>query len=309
MAAKGTSRRSNPTSLHSVEQASGFGSRMIDKLFEIMGSKDGQTLKEHQELVNSDFARSARFIMSVHGFGPKRAAALANAYEGSIRSIEQLESIAEREDFTHAQKLGIRYYCDSQLRIPRAEMHRHVHLLRQSCQQVDNDLAMMVCGSYRRELDTSGDVDCLLSWSSIDVAAARPSNESRGPMADLVSVLDHRGYIKGMLGHGATKVMAFAQLENGLPVRRLDIRWVAPESFPTAMLYFTGSAEFNSRMRGAALQKGFTLNEYGLFHLVDGKRAAGPTPSSRGGKRVPVSSEREVFDAIDFPYVEPRDRR
>ena len=314
----------DPIPLDQVKKASGFGTGMLDKLFEMMASDDGMTLREHKKLSDSNFARSARFIMSVHGFGPKRAAAIAHSYGGSVRNIDDLNALAKTEEFTHSQMLGIQYYADSQLRIPREEVARHETLLEECCRVVDVDLRMSVCGSYRRKLPTSGDVDCLMTWSSSEIAKSKPTLETprrgakksvaappAGPMANLVAELQSRDYIRGMLGHGATKVMAFSQLESSLPVRRLDVRWVDPESFPTALLYFTGSADFNARMRGVALAKGFTLNEYGLFHLVDGqsKPMSENSKSTRGGKRVPVATERDVFDAIGFDYVEPHDRR
>ncbi|KAF8299568.1 hypothetical protein TcYC6_0065630 [Trypanosoma cruzi] len=50
------------------------------------------------------------------------------------------------------------------------------------------------------------------------------------------------------------------------PARRLDIRFVEPECFPAALLYFTGSKHFNVVMRAEAIKQNFVLNEYGLFH-------------------------------------------
>jgi DNA polymerase (family 10) len=37
------------------------------------------------------------------------------------------------------------------------------------------------------------------------------------------------------------------------------------ESFPSALLYFTGSAELNKKMRQVAKEMGYKLSEYGLF--------------------------------------------
>ena len=46
--------------------------------------------------------------------------------------------------------------------------------------------------------------------------------------------------------------------------RRIDIMYKSPEEYPFAVLYFTGSAEFNVKMRNDLLERGYTLNEYGV---------------------------------------------
>ena len=51
-------------------------------------------------------------------------------------------------------------------------------------------------------------------------------------------------------------------------------------------------------MRAVALEKGFTLNEYSLRPLVDGKP----------DKPLPVSSEKDVFDYLELPYKLPKER-
>ena len=46
--------------------------------------------------------------------------------------------------------------------------------------------------------------------------------------------------------------------------RRIDIMYTKPQEYPFAILYFTGSMEFNVKMRGELLEKGLSLNEYGI---------------------------------------------
>ena len=77
------------------------------------------------------------------------------------------------------------------------------------------------------------------------------------------------------------------------PIRKIDIRVVKPESFFTALLYFTGSYEFNERMRGAAKRMGYKLNEYGLY---------------KNNKQIKNISEKDVFDILGMKYLDPVDR-
>ena len=80
-------------------------------------------------------------------------------------------------------------------------------------------------------------------------------------------------------------------------IRRLDIRYIEIESFFPAYLYFTGSYEFNERMRGIAKRQGYKLNEYGLYKLENNKE-----------RLIQIYSEKDVFDILGMNYLEPKDR-
>lgn len=65
---------------------------------------------------------------------------------------------------------------------------------------------------------------------------------------------------------------------------------------PSTLLTLTSR---HRRMRAHALQQKFTLNEHSL-------RPLGVTGTP--GEPVPVTSEREIFEYLDFPYREPHER-
>jgi DNA polymerase (family 10) len=67
---------------------------------------------------------------------------------------------------------------------------------------------------------------------------------------------------------------------------------VAAESRGAAMQYFTGSKAHNVALRDRAIQRGFKLNEYGLFRVADDERVAG-------------ASEEEIYDALGIAWVPP----
>ena len=58
--------------------------------------------------------------------------------------------------------------------------------------------------------------------------------------------------------------MGLCSFNNG-PIRRIDIRYMPISSFYTALIYFTGSKNFNKQMRLYAIKLGYKLNEYGLL--------------------------------------------
>ena len=94
-------------------------------------------------------------------------------------------------------------------------------------------------------------------------------------------------------GELTTKYMGFSKYKDNY-VRRIDIRFVTNDSFPSALLYFTGSGEFNVKMRNIAKEKGYKLSEYGLFDKDENK--------------VKLKSEEAIFKFLGMEYVEPENR-
>jgi len=90
--------------------------------------------------------------------------------------------------------------------------------------------------------------------------------------------------------------MGFCKYKNS-SVRRIDIRFVPYNSIHTAMLYFTGPMELNTRMRNNAKKRNMILNEYGLFK---------ETPD--GKKQVKINSENDVFKYLGMKYLTPTER-
>jgi DNA polymerase (family 10) len=78
--------------------------------------------------------------------------------------------------------------------------------------------------------------------------------------------------------------------------RRLDILVTDEKEYPYALLYFTGSQQFNIAMRNHALAQGYSLNEHGLTPFI-----AKPAPP-------PCTAERDIFIFLGLNYVEPRHR-
>ncbi len=132
-------------------------------------------------------------------------------------------------------------------------------------------------GSFRRNARDLGDLDILVVGSAH--AAFKAEAEIKRAFPNLT-----------MLASGETKV-AFVIFPENLQV---DIRFVPPESYGAALLYFTGSKEYNVMMRKVAISKGYLLNEYGLF---------------KNGEYIAGRTEQEVCDKLKLPYKKPVDRK
>jgi DNA polymerase beta len=226
-------------------------------------------------------------LLGVYGVGPVKAKALIDS---GILTIEALKAEVARNPklLTAAQKLGLQYYEDTQERIPRAEMVMHNDVLRRAFTVVG--LQMEVVGSYRRGLASSGDIDCLVTGS-----AGMSRETIQGAFRVVVEGLIASGYIVGVLARGDAKTLAYAK--HGETARRLDLLLTAPEEYPYAVLYFTGSDLFNIAMRSWALERGYTMNEHSM------------TPVSADKPAPPLMrSEEDIFAFLGLQYVAPTAR-
>jgi len=162
---------------------------------------------------------------------------------------------------------------------------------------------MTVCGSFRRGAPYSGDVDILLTHedhrSSAFGKKGTDARQKDNYLKEVVDALKEEDIITDTISLGKTRFsgvcLAGNKSEKGVH-RRLDLRLLFNEQYYCGVLYFTGSDGFNRSMRKQARDKGYKLSEYSL------KKTTGSEET------VPISSERDVFEAIDFPYKKPSDR-
>jgi DNA polymerase (family 10) len=137
-----------------------------------------------------------------------------------------------------------------------------------------------VAGSYRRSLETIGDIDILIAADEKYISA-------------LFEVFTSHDRVTEVLGKGDTK--SSVRTKEG---RQVDLRIVSAEEFPAALMYFTGSKEHNVVMRQRARERGMGLNEYGLFKL----NSDGDTDFEQ-----PISfkSEADIYQKLDLHFVPP----
>lgn len=137
-----------------------------------------------------------------------------------------------------------------------------------------------VAGSLRRSKETIGDVDLLVG-----------AEENRIPgIFDAFTAHDR---VVEVLGSGETK--SSVRTRGG---RQVDLRVVSPEQLPAALLYFTGSKEHNVALRHRARERGFSLNEYGLFELDE----EGNTDFERP---LDFASEEDIYARLDLNFIPP----
>ena len=260
----------NESTLMSIK---GVGKSLCEKIMSIVNTG---SCPAYEKIKNNNDATEDFILIS--GVGPKKAKELVNRFS----SIDELRKSNDlKEILNDKQLIGLKYYEDILERIPQAEIDRHDTFLRSVLKDLDPTAEMTIAGSYRRRVKDSGDIDILLKGTS------KLYNK-------FIKVLEDKGYLYETLAKGQKKYNGLCKLQDGLTFRRIDIMITKPEEYPFAILYFTGSKDFNTLMRQHALDRGLSMNEYSLKQ-VDTKEVVDHV----------FKVEKDIFEYLDYSYVEP----
>jgi DNA polymerase beta len=251
----------------------GIGKSIAQKISDIA---DNGSLAISTDTKNNVKAYDA--LTKVHGIGQAKAMELI---ELGILTIDDLRG---RMDLLNdVQRIGLQFYDDLEKRIPRKEMLRHEKVLHESCAKYFAADDCALAGSFRRGAVSSGDIDVLVTGDL--------KNFKR-----LINDLKKFKYLTHILALGDKKCMAIVKLPRFRTYRRLDILLTPPEEYPFALLYFTGSMEFNVAVRQRALDRGYSINEHGITAL--------------NGKRVKerLRTEADILAFLGIRYIVPTKR-
>ena len=229
------------------------------------------------------YVKELEVLQMVHGIGPKKA-------EDPIKNhnIKTIEDLGNPELLNNKQLLGLKYVRDFEKRIPRAEMDKHVDVFWAAVKDL-NDIHFEFAGSYRRGGKSSGDIDILVTFASL------PHSDLSSMMNIIIEELVKKKYIKDIFAQGDTKFNGICRLPRFKTHRRIDIMITDSLQYPFALLYFTGSKEFNVKMRNHALVQDYLLNEHGLSKV--GKKEKLVLPQ--------IKTEEDVFKFLGMEYVPP----
>jgi len=258
----------------SLKSVKGIGPSLTDKIMCIVNTG---TCPAYDKIKNvkdnlSDF-------LDISGVGPKKAKELVDNGFTSIEGLRESPNLDEL--LNDKQRIGLKYYEDILERIPRKEIDEHNSYMKDILQRIDPSAEMTIAGSYRRRQATSGDIDVLLKGSP-------------KLYKTFIETLEKEGYLYETLAKGTKKYNGMGKLPNCMTFRRIDIMITKPEEYPFAILYFTGSKDFNTLMRQHALDKSYTMNEYSLKHTSDKSVVSHE-----------FKIEKDIFDYLDYTYVEP----
>lgn len=256
----------------------GIGQGTIDRIKEII---DTGTLQEYEKI--KDVKSPLEEFLKIHGVGKQHAKKLVGEGFKTIDDLRKCENI--KDHLNDTQLKGLQYFDDMQVRIPYEEIQKHEIYLKDMLHKIDPKAELTIAGSYRRKSLDSGDIDLLLKASNKRI------------YDKFIDTLVQEDYLTCQLARGSKKYMGMGKIDISPCHRRIDIMYTKPEEYPFAILYFTGSGDFNVRMREDALKQGYTMNEYSIKH----------TDTKRKVDKV-FNLEKEIFDFLGYQYLDPEDR-
>ena len=253
----------------------GVGRDLAAKIGELI---ETGAIRYHQELLQ-EFPPTVLDLLHLQGVGPKTVARLYG--DLGIRTLEDLERAARDGRIRGMKGMGAKKealilkaleerqrFTGRRLMV---EAHDTAAGLVASLREHAPEAEIVPVGSLRRGCETCGDLD-------IVAAGAPPS---------LMDAFTGYRLVERVLAHGETK--SSVRLWGGF---QADLRLVPRESLGAALQYFTGSKAHNIALRDRAIQRGFKLNEYGLYRVDDNTRIAG-------------ADEAGIYSALDLAFVPP----
>lgn len=263
-----------------LEDIKGVGKKTVERINEII--KNGYLKEIYLSDKDLNKIKILKKLEEIIGVGKKNALEL---YNKDIKSVEDLKKKIKNNEIqvNDKIKIGLKYYKKYDTKISREEIDKINIYLQKIIKKIDINLKLKICGSYRRQKDIMEDIDIIITHK-------KKSYE----LSEIVNILKSEKFLLDGLtdNNYKTKYMGFCKYKNN-PIRRIDIIYVPYKSYYPALLYFTGSAEFNKRLRLLAKKLGYKLNQLGLF---------------KKNKMIKINSEKELFEKLNIKYVKPRFR-
>lgn len=258
----------------SLSDLSGIGKDLAGKIKNIV--KTGKLPVLHE--LEDQFPKGIHQLLRIEGLGPKKLRKLYDELditdiEGLASAIEEgklrdLEGFGKKTEENIKKSLENFSPEDNRIKLVRAE--EIVGDLIAYLEKEKSLHKITVAGSYRRRKETVGDLDILAT-----------SESNKKGMEHFVGYED----VSRVVSRGETR--STIVLRSGLQV---DLRIVSPSSYGAALYYFTGSKEHNIAVRKRGIEKDLKINEYGVF---------------KGEEQAAGREEKEIFEQVDLPYIEP----
>ncbi|MCR4428717.1 MAG: DNA polymerase/3'-5' exonuclease PolX [Caldiserica bacterium] len=259
-----------------LNQIPGVGQSIAEKIKDFLETGKSAYLEELTREVPEELIE----LEKVPGVGPKVALLLFK--ELGIKNLGDLEKALSSNLLRNLPRLGpkseenikrgLETLKRRSARIPLGHALPLAEELVQFLKQFPFVKQVEACGSLRRMKETIGDLDILVA-----------SREEEKTMKAFTGWPE----VQEVLAVGPTKSSVLTK-----SALQVDLRVVRPDSFGSALQYFTGSQAHNIKLREIAIKKGLKLNEYGVFRVEDDKKIAGET-------------EEEVYSALDLPWIPP----
>ena len=217
-------------------------------------------IKDHEELLTKVPA-GLPALLDIPGLGPKTIGLLWR--HAGVDNLDTLNAKLKTDELAKLPGLGAKKLENLRKSIAFAQTSsQRIHLgqaMPLACWFVDQLRQMpdtkqaAYAGSLRRGRETIGDIDLLVA--APNTAAENISNRfvKLEPVREIL-----------VQGPTKTSVRIAGPTRHQVSLQ-VDLRIVNPENFAAALIYFTGSKEFNVAIRERAIKQNAKLNEYGLY--------------------------------------------
>jgi len=257
-----------------LDELPGVGPDLAGKLAEIVHT--GSCALREQLL--GELPAGLHTLLSVPGIGPRKVMALYR--ELGIHNLDQLAAAARDGSLCAVRGFGERAaqrildnLHSRQSKTTRFPLAYAAVVLGPLLAWLKDGVPGAVAeaaGSYRRRQETVGDLDIVA--------------HARHPGALIERFVQYPD-VQEVRAHGGTR--ASVLLRQGIQV---DLRVVPAASYGAAMHYFTGSKSHNIVLRRLAQERGWKLNEYGLY---------------QGDERIAGATEHSIFAALGMDDIPP----
>ncbi len=265
----------------SLDELGGIGKSIASKILEYLHTGKIKTYEQLKKKVPFELLE----LMNITGFGPATLRTLHKQLH--IHTKEELVTALQDNRLSQLKGFGPRK-ISNMMQALKLEKENRKRLSLADAEKIGNKLLSLVktfpgvhraelAGSLRRRKETIGDIDLVVT-----------ANES-----------DRKKIIKKFTGiPGIEKIIAAGRTKASIVLKQqqvqVDVRIVNDREFGAAMLYFTGSKEHVIKLRTIAKERGYKINEYGIFNGED-ERVAGET-------------EEEMYRFLGMSYI-PAEKR
>ena len=265
----------------------GIGKGMAAHIEEIVKTGTLGALKELHKKVPASLDE----LLEVEGLGPKRTKLF---YEKlGISSIGELEKALDSGKVEQLPGFGkktvekirrsIQHIGKGPKRFKLRDADQLVRPLIDYLRAGGDIEKLEVAGSYRRRMETVGDIDIL-------VASDKPE--------PVMQRFQSYPQVERVLAAGTTR--GTVVLRAGLQV---DLRILPLGSYGAALNYFTGSKAHNIALRTLGVERGMRVSEYGIFRLTQSGKSKDSEKTA--GERIGGANEEDLYRILKLDYVVP----
>lgn len=250
------------------ENLSGIGKKISSYIDQILSGKYERGIYELEKLDDETYENIKKMYKAMKEHGT----GFYKAYKKVFGKVhESMVDESEEESIPEEKE-----------RIPRELVKKFSKKLKKIAKELG--IKYKITGSYRRKIKTVGDIDVILFNSKNEYSDK-----------DLLDSVLQELELTDELMHGNTMFQGTIYLSEEYPNARIDVTSVSDkDSIPYLLLHSTGNVGLNIKMSSIARKKGWKLSKH---KMTDEK-----------GKKIKVSSEKEIFELLGMEYLKPEER-